>query len=212
MMKKLRCLCVGLIFLTFFVFHLNTNNIFDKTYSKIQKLFIRQHFALKFFEENYKAVNLDGLFGLRISQGIFQQIKQVSNKKINKIINLFNDRIQSLAEKITKQVEETAPNYYKNFKILINKPFLQHDSDYRVEVHFKSSRLLHFKNTNFDENFSDSCYSLLLNDNNIKKCSTNNDCLEFFTRKTASGYYLTHQLLYFMIAQDVKFFFFNFIF
>jgi hypothetical protein len=91
MMKKLRCLCTSLIFLTFFVLHLSSNNIFDKTNKIIHRLLIRQHLALKFYEENAKTVNLDGLFGLRISQGIFQQIKKVSSKKINILISLLNE-------------------------------------------------------------------------------------------------------------------------
>jgi len=59
-----------------------------------------------------------------------------------------------------------------------------------------------------DENFSDICYELLLGtrENQFKKienCSTNADCFSYYTTSNTSKYYLTHQLLFFIISKQV---------
>ena len=50
------------------------NKNFVAESKKLGDLLIRYHTSLKFFEEKYDKVNLDGLFGVRISEGIFQNI------------------------------------------------------------------------------------------------------------------------------------------
>jgi hypothetical protein len=59
-----------------------------------------------------------------------------------------------------------------------------------------------------DEDFSDICYELLLGtrENQFKKietCSTNADCFSYYTACNTSKYYLTHQLLFFIISKQV---------
>lgn len=36
----------------------------------IDRILFRLHASVRFFEQNYKSVNLDGLYGLRIAQGL----------------------------------------------------------------------------------------------------------------------------------------------
>ena len=47
---------------------LNTSNKHKKIYKIIKNLIGHHNKALKFFDENYESVNVDGLFGVRISQ------------------------------------------------------------------------------------------------------------------------------------------------
>ena len=78
---KLRFLMIGLIIMTYYVILLNSYHFIssqnlEKKYEKkhetiqnIVNLLSRLNQALKFFEKNISNVNLDGLFGLRITQG-----------------------------------------------------------------------------------------------------------------------------------------------
>ena len=118
--------------------------------------------------------------------------------KYQDIVNIFAQRLEKLAKDVYKQVIYETPEYSSNFQVLIGQPFLirkhQKDSFYLLDSKKlkKSSNL----EDNFDEAFSDECYSLLLSKDafNQKRCQTSLKCLEFYTEPKASGYYLTHQL------------------
>lgn len=133
-------------------------------------------------------------------------MKEFRNKKIVNLIKLLNDRIQLLAEKITKQVEHQTPIYYANFKDIILKPFLvDDDSTSRIQLRSNLSHKTPDTLENmfsFNERFSDSCYAILLNEST--RCGTTTQCLQFFTEKSAAGYYLNHQLIYFLLAKHVN--------
>ena len=65
-----------------------------------------------------------------------------------------------------------------------------------------------YLNSQLDEDYSDMCYELLLGTtknqfNKVETCSTNSDCLSYYTVNNTSKYYLTHQLLFFIIAKQV---------
>lgn len=78
---KLHFSLITFIILTYFVIILKSHNLFSAHNSqqeiidrnekvhRISKVLIRFNKALRFYEENSKNVNLDGLFGLRIAQG-----------------------------------------------------------------------------------------------------------------------------------------------
>ena len=122
---------------------------------------------------------------------------------MNNLIRLLSDRIESLAERITIDVKEKTPAYFQSFKSIVNKPFLENDSKNSIKIHSDLNEESKFKDNGFNEKFSDLCYSLLLNENN-NKCGTSNQCFQFFTDQSASDYYLTHQLIYFMLVKHVS--------
>lgn len=122
------------------------------------------------------------------------------------LIDIMNRRLDKLAALVQKAVEEDSPGYASSFNVLIQKPFLIKGSEKIRDL--KEARVGRFLDpnmliTSFDEPFSDSCYSLMIDSST--KCQTSNDCFKFFTEDRASDYYLTHQLLYFIIADYVSF-------
>ncbi len=130
---------------------------------------------------------------------------QISNQ-LQKLVDVFAQRLGKLAKNVLKQVIDETPEYSYNFRVLIDQPFLIRKQD-NDTIHLRDSYKLDSDlEDNFDEVFSDECYSMLLSEDaiNEKRCQTSLKCLEFYTKPNASGYYLTHQLLFFLIADHVK--------
>lgn len=103
-LQKLRFTLVGFIIMTYFVIFLNSYHLFeantyqfqiknDKTESlrKLAKVMVKFHKALRYFEANSKYVNLDGLFGLRISQGYLLLAKYTFRFYPNLILNFLRN-------------------------------------------------------------------------------------------------------------------------
>jgi hypothetical protein len=165
---------------------------------------------ISFFDKNYNNVNVDGLFGLRIAEGIFLHILK-SNQSYHTfsdhdLVHAIYERLLNLNKKVFESVQIETPVYAQNFDILIRNAFLLNTKKNKNDKwrKLKSSRFISkYKPfdllTDFNEPFSDGCYSILLERN-----QTNSECFEFFTEEKASGYYLTHQLLYFLIADHVN--------
>jgi len=202
----------------------STSKLIEKIYSdsiKQKDLAIsltRLYKILQFFETNAEKINVDALFGLRIAQGVFIKLKnknlsnkfnQVTNYKLKTSIHTLVNRISSLAERVTDSVKALTPEYYKQFQLLINRPYIIEDS--QIISLFSQKESNHngsVKNlvTRFDENFSDKCLDLMMKQDiytNSSSCTTDPQCFEYFLQENASEYYLTHQLLYFLVAQHV---------
>ena len=120
------------------------------------------------------------------------------------------DRLTLLTDTAIEQVEKDDPHYFEQFKFLIDKPFVfKMSKDHVLNENFYEEPT--FKK-NFDEQFSDRCYSMLLgtvpNEDGKKEiCSTSDKCLEYYTIPNTSGYFLTHQLLFFIMSKHVIFIF-----
>ena len=155
--------------------------------------------VLEFLEENYDSVNIDGLFGIRIAEGMIINIEKHSTESIIQKYKIrdIESRLKTLASKIFEIEIERSPEYAQNFKILIGKPYkaskLNHKKnklfarlDFDILKSIKSSPILV---TNFNEQFSDKCYSILLDKyrDPIDNCQTNDECLEYYTASDASG-------------------------
>lgn len=59
------------------------------------------------------------------------------------------------------------------------------------------------RDSSFNEKFSDYCYMSLLNEN--EQCLVDSNCLKYYADRRASGYFLTHQLLFVLVAQKASF-------
>ena len=155
--------------------------------------------VLEFLENNYDSVNIDGLFGIRIAEGMIMNIEKHSTKSLIKKYKINNImlRLKILASKIFDSVIESTPDYAQNFKILIGQPFKSIDFNTRKNNIYdrldfdilksisSNSSLI----TSFNEQFSDQCYSILLDKFNdpVNNCKTNDECLEYYTKPEASG-------------------------
>jgi hypothetical protein len=192
-MKFILCLLIAL-----------TIKISSQTDTSTNKLILyRFNKVLNFLENEYKNINLDGLYGIRTAQGALIDFKS-SNSDNKLIIKGLLNRLNALTNIALKHVQIDDKIYYDQFKYLIERPFNfnvknnipLNESYYKQELKLK-------KLNNFNEKFSDSCYTLLLESFSNEDCKTDDKCLDYYTLPNTSGYFLTHQLLYFIMAKHV---------
>lgn len=226
--KKPLTLIIGLtftLFLLFASFHISSaekNQINQSEHYKnqveiqeISNALSGLYKLVKFFEMDSHAINLDGLFGIRIAEGEFLKLNQINefpgfddvlNYKLKLAIDILTERLTLLSNIVTRNVKKQIPKYYENFKLIVNTPFIFNNDNNAFKSHtLKLKKYYNDTNliTQFKERFSDSCLSLLMKNNEEKKCVTDDSCFEYFLQENASEYFLTHQLLYFMIAEHI---------
>ena len=114
-----------------------------------------------------------------------------------------NHRIDNLALKITNNVKIKTPQYYFELERLVSSPLVL-DDDIHLNLN-KSFEIKESKNliSHLSAN-SDLCLSLLIHENDTYKCNTNDNCVAFLIENSSSGYYLTHQLAFFIISKNVS--------
>ena len=109
----------------------------------------------------------------------------------------------------TKQAKFDNEYYFEKFAPIVTKMYRLERKE-NLKLNFKNFiEEEEFKYSQLNEESSDVCYELLLGTkmnrfNKTETCSTNNDCLSYYTATNASRYYLTHQLLFFIIAKQVN--------
>lgn len=151
----------------------------------------------------FKGALIQLLWGKSFYGTIEQDLKQ--------IIESVRRRISQLAEKAYRVTKTSEPKYAKRFDFLISRPYLsrftkevslQTVNDYKSKM---SQNQVNLGDSNYDEPFGDSCYQGLLQAKN--KCALESKCYEYFADRKASNYYLTHQLVFLIIATDVGIFY-----
>jgi hypothetical protein len=106
------------------------------------------------------------------------------------LIDIIYDRLSNLNKRVYNSIGKDSPNYANDFDLLINKPFTSgYSNDLQKKLMYSKYAEKSKDLTNsFDEPFSDSCYSLLMKNNNLKEnCETKHECFDFFTDPKASG-------------------------
>jgi hypothetical protein len=208
-----------------------TSNDFKahKSNDILTTLLVRIDRAISFFEQDLKNVNLDGLYGIRYAQGTFIGIisnakhydasKASSTYKFVKIFQLLEKRIEDLSRSIMLNVKQKDERYFDNFMILIDRPFVWRpqstiSADHSIVINSKiyESSLIQNEIKNFNEKSSDSCFTHLLGgiSNNNECRATNEECLNIFLNSESTGYYLTHQFLYFYMGEHVILLYYKF--
>ncbi len=188
----------------------NNNNFLKKSDdSLIKNLFERYLKALEFFDEDSLNVNLDGLLALRMSQGQFIKLLSISTKpNQTQLINSINKRLTNLTLKINDNIKIKTPEYYFEFKSLISFPFiLDYDNNHlnlNIILVKNESKNAYLNDRFSDLSMSNICLSLLINSNQSNECNTNDKCMDFLIETKSSGYYLTHQLLFLIVAKNVS--------
>ena len=177
----------------------NLNNIYDDSTAVIANIFDNFNKVLEFLEFNYNDVNVDGLFGIRIAEGIFLNLAaKQQNNVMDNLSNIYK-RLKTLGKNVFDNVIKQTPEYAKNFEILIGKPFsksTQYQKYKRLDFELLDQIKTQELDTSFNEQLSDNCYSILLNNYNDKEnnCQTNAQCLEYYTQPNASGINLLKNL------------------
>jgi hypothetical protein len=135
------------------------------------------------------------------------------------LIKKFSQRIHLLTETAIEQTKSDNSIYFEKFAPLVSKMFSIESKEETLKLNFDNFlQQEEYESSELDEESSDICYELLLGTkenqfNKFETCSTNDDCLGYYTVNNTSKYYLTHQLLFFIISKQVKlylkFFFFE---
>jgi len=167
---------------------------------------------LNFFESDVNNLNLDGLYGLRIAQGQLDALHEIltstSNENHrftdkNKYIQSLSIQIERIANKSLTEIARQASSYLQRFILVATKPF-QIDYEIRkIKENFIENGL---RNSDFNEDESDSCFAELLgssNRPNSTKCLVSQTCWIMMTSPMAKDYRLTHQLLWFLVAKSI---------
>ena len=172
--------------------------------SDLKRLLRRFEKLLSYLESNHEQVNLDGLFGIRMAQSKSSASLTVARSWANirspsfqaaigrssgsKTLKALQKRVESLAELVVKSAKESTPEYFEMFKNLIDQPFLS-SRVHLVKPQVDESLMRAFGsygNSEFDEPFSDRCYSMLLGKSRTE-CAFSKDCFRFFSEPNASG-------------------------
>lgn len=159
--------------------------------------------ASLFYEKNFKEVNLDSIFGLRAAEGALHNLirhHQSELAEYGKNVDGVYQKIHRIAVTALSHLKRTGDAYYYAFSEVVSKRWY-YESPLRPP-----SRQLPKSEPIADEiseEFSDQCMRDLLGTQNVhskEKCVVNYECWKAMTRFGATGYYLTHQALFFILT------------
>ncbi|KAL4223432.1 hypothetical protein ACF0H5_016903 [Mactra antiquata] len=164
---------------------------------------------LDFFTEDYSAINVDGLFGLRLGQGQLRETLKECGQHgcdqfvLRKVTEL-EERLDRAANAALPYVETEDPDYYERFLATIDQPYI---TTYEPSS-FEGVKATVGNNANYGEDNGDACYARILgtykeNGRFLPKCNITSDCFDYMRQTGTSRYFITHQLLYFILLEHV---------
>ena len=174
----------------------NTLEIYtERTVKSLEKV-------VSFYADNVDKVNLDSIYGLRVAQGGLASILKVlsvDSSFFPKIASL-HKIIKNASEQALPYLKDYQPDYYNQFKPIVDKPWTIFKDFRRMASKSGISNLKHFKD--FDEKISDNCMCEITGTSPHSKrpCHVSLDCLKLMTNNNMRRYGNTHQILYFLIA------------
>ncbi|XP_022798729.1 UPF0764 protein C16orf89-like [Stylophora pistillata] len=167
--------------------------------------------VLDFYEREYKSINLDGIFGLRVAEGALLSIikdvqdgqLRVEDNVLNRVKDLYNKASQ-IAGLALPYLQRTAPEYFEKFRKQVADPWLNFKPFTNKKL-MKKEYNSEIRRTaiNFDESTSDQCMSGLTgtgSDGN-QPCQISDKCWELISADGTQGYALTHQALFFQLGE-----------
>uniref|UniRef100_A0A0B6ZMU5 Uncharacterized protein n=1 Tax=Arion vulgaris TaxID=1028688 RepID=A0A0B6ZMU5_9EUPU len=165
--------------------------------------------TVSFLEEDYSAINLDGLFGIRLCQGsVIGSIRDCKlpefhcpNDLISRL-EIMKEQISKMAEYAMPYVQQQDALYYKQFLKTIDAPYIV---NYIPEKFEESTVEPGFENS-YDEDRGDKCFAMMFGTysdqvRTYPKCTITDDCWTYVTRPNSSKYKITHDLLYFIFGE-----------
>lgn len=167
---------------------------------------------LSFYEDQVNAVNLDAIYGLRVTEGALAVSlsehgetfwQTVEMKNIYKRLNKLQQLASSINNRAQASIEKQATDYYYKFKDIVVKPWIFFkDFGYR-KLPVDEVKVIKVKNETptWDESTSDRCMSEVLGTNpNHTKCSFTSVCMNAITDLNQIYYGPTHQILFLTLA------------
>ena len=153
---------------------------------------------LNFFETDAENLNLDGLYGIRIAQGQLMFLQETFDQPKKIFSNLLKqiDRIGNIS---LAAIERQQNDYFHRFQLIASRPFLIEFQQRKINEKLIDEGE---KNSQFDEEESDRCFSQLILSNS-SRCFVEKSCWQLMTSPRSDGYRLTHQLLWFLVAKTL---------
>ncbi|XP_057606274.1 UPF0764 protein C16orf89 homolog [Hippopotamus amphibius kiboko] len=163
--------------------------------------------ATSFLKKRLREINLDGVVGFRVLE---VQLKGAQEKWSQ------DPRLQPLGMHVGKLAEKLAPLLHRSiFYLNLSDPKYLREFQPTIEsgfwklphtwTHTKASMVYPTfeQQESFSEEHSDLCLVQLLGSrmNSSQPCRLSDFCRTLMTRPGCSGYYLSHQLLFFLVAR-----------
>lgn len=177
------------------------------TLNALQRLF-------NFFQRDSRNINVDGLFCLRIAQSQLLALEQTMNslntetgKRLtdqHHILESFSQQLDRIINESWNELARRNTPYFQNFRFLLSRPFTF--ESHRKTLDLKLVETSTGKDSYFDLEQSDACFSELIGESPSQPatCSISETCQKKMTSTLTTGYRLTHQLLWILIAKNLN--------
>ncbi|XP_062875090.1 UPF0764 protein C16orf89 homolog [Trichomycterus rosablanca] len=164
--------------------------------------------GVKFFEEQSRNMNLDGVLGYVILQAQLQEAMRsrshsdsLSLSQRSIAVSLFKKLERSLVDAVAS-LQTTDAKYYKEFEPVLSQSFWSLPCEWSStdpSLAYSSTR----SSECYNELLSDKCMTLLLGTwkEDGTPCIVTKTCMEAMTQFGCPHYSLSHQLLYFMVGR-----------
>ncbi|XP_064653083.1 UPF0764 protein C16orf89 homolog [Lineus longissimus] len=175
---------------------------------------------LDYLKANFKDLNVDGLFGLRIAQGQILAALAEAKKGDFKLAPSIREKVDELVQVLNQLCEGSFRHimaggtaYSQRFKSIIFEPMSGIEGIYHVNDVLPKVSFNCLKNNiaHYNENAGDACFSLILgtakymDKMTFPKCTVSQRCVDNFlgeeALKTMTGYFPTHSALYVYLAR-----------
>ncbi|XP_050407995.1 UPF0764 protein C16orf89 homolog [Patella vulgata] len=175
-----------------------------------EKVLIGVERAAKFFSEDYSDLNVDGLYGLRLAEGqIIEAVKECEKKDCEEelvdTLRRLKEIVSTTSFRSLPYLQEADADYYKRFLPVIDKPYLL---EYTPHHFHELDNVKIGTYEDYEEEYGDMCYARLIGSyteqgRKIPRCNATTDCWHFMTKGNTVRYFITHQLLYFVLAEHL---------
>lgn len=198
-----------LIVYSSFLYLPNVENSKNPENSLVRQVIDSLSNLLNFFQRDSVDLNIDGIFGIRIAQGQLQIIKknlieENDRSSSNEIflVDSFSSQIDKIVNESLKNIRPEDNLYFKRFSQMVSSPFMVES---RIRLIKRNLIDNGEKNEIFDEIASDQCFGELLgsNDDHSRQCFVSESCWNSMTQPKQKNYVLTHQLLWFIVAETI---------
>ena len=160
--------------------------------------------VVDFYKNSFDKVNLDSIYGLRVAQGSLATLLKtlpIDHSLFQKLTSL-HDTMTNAAEKALPYLKEYQPDYYYQFKPVVDKPWSIFQDFKKMKNKTTRPSNPELSEHYFDEQISDNCMTEMIGTNAYSKhpCHVSFDCMKLMTSDDLKGYGNTHQILYFLFG------------
>ncbi|XP_069116087.1 uncharacterized protein [Argopecten irradians] len=171
--------------------------------------------VVNYYKLNYEDLNVDGLFGLRVVEGHLNLLLREYDEQ-GRHHNLSTDIISRLKEmksvstltsnSAVEYVRRDDEEYFQKLQYVVGKPweFLKKHKELKNQLRWPPDLYLKRRKTKLNEDVSDRCMAELMGTyyNSKAICEISDFCIQTMTTTGLSGYGITHQLLWTVLAEE----------